>query len=217
MCASSLGELMIEKFIARSACIALVLAGATASAIAQSTPEQCGAIDDGAERLVCYDLLFRIDRKPSSTSAQSAWETSSETSRIDDTTNVFMTLESSDTFPRRFGGSAHGTMIVRCMENTTSIIFRMGDHHLADLQNYGRVTYRIDDAPAKTQRFVESTDNRALGLWNGGAAIPLFKTLFGAENLLVQITPFGESPITVDFPIAGIEDEIKPLREACNW
>jgi type VI secretion system protein VasI len=209
---------MIQKFIKRSACIALMLAGGTTVAIGQTTPEQCGAVDDGAERLVCYDLLFRVDRKAPTASSQSRWVVSSETSRLDDTTNVFLTLVSSDTFPRRFsGGAAHGSMIVRCMENTTSMIFRMGDHHLADLQSYGRITYRIDETSAKTQRFVESTDNRALGLWNGGSSIPFVKALFGAENLLVQITPFGESPITVDFPIAGIEDEIVPLREACGW
>lgn len=195
----------------------LVLAGACGAATAQNTAEECGAIDDGAERLVCYDLLFRIDRSSAQSGPDSQWSVRTDISRIDDSTNVFMTVQSTDTFPKRFGGEGRGTMLVRCMENTTTVYFTMAGHHLADLQNYGRLTYRIDDAPAQSKRLTESTDSQALGLWNGGSAIPFIKSLFGADNLLVQITPFSESAITVDFPIAGLEEEIAPLREACNW
>ncbi|WP_417585083.1 type VI secretion system-associated protein TagO [Pelagibacterium sp.] len=195
----------------------LLFVGLSGATLAQDTAEQCGAIDDGAERLVCYDLLFRVDRSAEQSGPESQWTVRTDVSRIDDSTNVFMNLSSSDTFPKRFGGEGRATMLVRCSENTTTLYFTMGGHHLADLQNYGRVTYRIDDAPAQTKRFTESTDNQALGLWNGGSSIPLIKSLFGAENLLVQITPYGESAITVDFPITGFEEEIAPLREACNW
>lgn len=185
---------------------------------AQDSADQCAAIDDSAGRLICYDLLFRVDRTEALQSTQTNWKNRTDTSRIDDSTNVFLSLRSSDDFPSRFGGGMeHGYMLVRCMENTTTVYFSMGEHHLADLQSYGRVTYRIDSAPAQSRRFLESTDNRALGLWNGGSSIPFIQELFGAENLLVQITPYGESAITVDFPIAGLEEAIKPLREACHW
>lgn len=190
---------------------------ACVGAYAQDSAEQCAAIDDGAERLICYDLLFRVDREIEVSPAKSNWEVRTETSRIDDSTNVFLTVQSSDTFLDRFGGAGRGYMLVRCMENTTTVYFSMGDHHLADLQGYGEVTYRIDSAPAQSRRFRESTDNRALGLWNGGSSIPFIRELFGAQNLLVQITPYGESAITVDFPIAGLEEAIIPLREACSW
>lgn len=185
---------------------------------AQSTPEQCAAIDDGAERLICYDLIHRVERAPVDDPVQSEWNVRSDISRIDDSTNVFMNLQSSDSFRGRFrSGEAHATMYIRCQENTTSLYIVMGGHHLADIQNYGRVTYRIDSDPAQHRSFTSSTDSQALGLWSGGNSIPFIRQMFGADNVLVQITPFSESSITVDFPVSGLEEAIAPLREACNW
>lgn len=198
--------------------IAFLFCGSAMPLHAQKTPEQCAAIDDGAERLICYDLIHRVERASVPDTLESEWRVRSETSRIDDSTNVYMTLQSSDTIPGRFSrGSAHATIYVRCLENTTSLYIVMGGHHLADIQGYGRVTYRIDDAPAQSKNFSSSTDSQALGLWNGGSSIPFIRQLFGASNLLIQITPFSESPITVDFTVKGIEEAIAPLREACNW
>jgi hypothetical protein len=71
----------------------------------------------------------------------------------------------------------------------------------------------ISDAAAKTKSSDESNDNEALGLWSGGAAIPFIKELFGATTLLVRATPFNESAVTAELPIAGLEEAIKPLRE----
>lgn len=62
-----------------------------------------------------------------------------------------------------------------------------------------------------------STSNRALGHFSGGKAIPLIKRMLGKEQMLTRFTPFGESAVTANFPIKGVEEAIKPLREACKW
>lgn len=42
-------------------------------------------------------------------------------------------------------------------------------------------------------------------------------SLFGNESSLVQVIPYGESPITAEFNISNLEDVIEPLQKACNW
>ena len=104
------------------------------------------------------------------------------------------------------------------MENTTSVYITTSGCHLAssEYNDYGHVTYRIDHEPAETRGFSESTDNRALGLWSGGEAIPFIKSMFGRNNLITRFTPFSESPVTARFSIAGLEDAVAPLRELAD-
>lgn len=139
----------------------------------------------------------------------------SETSKFDDRTNVFLTTQSEEALSCRFN-SGTATLVVRCLENTTSVVLVTGCH-MADLGSYGKVEYRIDDRRASSVRMRESTDNKALGLWRGGQAIPFAKRLFGADRLLMRFTPYGESSMTASFDISGLEEAIKPLREACHW
>jgi len=63
----------------------------------------------------------------------------------------------------------------------------------------------------------ESTDNKALGLWSGGESIPVIKKMFGKKQLIARMTPFSESPITVEMDITGLDAAIEPLRTACGW
>jgi type VI secretion system protein VasI len=63
---------------------------------------------------------------------------------------------------------------------------------------------------------VVSRDHASLGLWNEAASIPLIKSLFGAERLLVRARPYSEDAVTAEFAIGGLEDAAKPLREACG-
>ena len=63
----------------------------------------------------------------------------------------------------------------------------------------------------------ESTDNRALGLWRGGESIPVIKSMLGKRRMIVRATPYGDSPFMAEFIIAGLDEEIEPLRNACSW
>ena len=171
-------------------------------------------------RLKCYDSATEFGKKNEANAiAQNTgkWLVRKETSDIDDSQNVFMTISSNEKVLGPFSnGSAPAQILIRCMENTTSVVLIMNDHFLSDIQGYGAVTYRLDEKKAANKRLQVSTDNKALGLWNGGSAIPFSKALFDHSNLLVKVTPFNESPVTVNFDITGLEDAIAPLREACG-
>lgn len=151
---------------------------------------------------------------------RSPWQVSEEVSPMDDSKNVYLVTRANEAQPGRYGRSvAHPTLYVRCVENTTALVLNMDGHFMASSQyhTWGHVDMRIDDQQAFTKSMRESTNNRSLGLWNGGNSIPVIRQMFGADQLTMRATPHGESPMTMTFDISGLEEEIAPLREACHW
>lgn len=200
---------------------ALVSAFAFAAPVkAAEKPEECAAMQDGGERLICYDAIFRVQTsvEPPRTQSSSKWTVETEKSKIDDSKSVFLLLESDDDVPSRYGRApSKASLVVRCMEGKTAITFQFADHFMAESGGYGDVTFRVDDKKAFTKGLRESTDHGALGLFSGPTSISLIKALFGGNRLIVRAMPFNESALTVSYSIANLESEIKPLREACKW
>lgn len=187
---------------------------ALSAGAAQSNAE-CAIVHDDARRLECYDLAWR--KTVAAPPAKGDWRVRVETSRLDDSKNVFISLTSTNTQSKRFGGEEAGTLFIACRENTTSLFFIFGGNFMADNAGGGRITYRIDDRKAQSRGFLESTDHEALGLWSGGTAIPFLKQVFGAKTLLIRAVPLSESALTYDYAVADLEEAIAPLREACHW
>ena len=146
----------------------------------------------------------------------SKWVVRSSTSEIDDTTNVYISLESNEPIVGRYGKSGPMTIFIQCRENTTMLYVHFNGHFMSDYRN-GTITYRLDDRPAQNKAMQESNDNSALGLWKGGSSIPFIKQLFGHDTLLIRATPHSESSITGKFSIGGLKEKIEPLRKSCNW
>ena len=181
-----------------------------------ASPEDCAKIIANEARLTCYDDIYGVtESRPAPT--MSKWSKDIRENQMTDDRDVFLTLKSEDTVVGRFSGAGYGRLYLRCMENTTAVQFAVGDHFLADVQGYGRVEYRLDDAPMRKRNFTESTDNSTLGLWNGGRAIPFIKEMLGHDKMIVRITPFNESPKVMTFAISGIDTEITDLRATCGW
>lgn len=175
----------------------------------------CVGISNPDDRLNCFDAAFTEVSEPVSISG--VWNVRVENSQLDDSKSVFMQVISEEPLRGRFGSMEYGSMMIRCRENTTSVFIFFGGHFMADIQGKGRVDYRIDSAPPRNVNMAASNDNNALGLWRGNQSIPFIRSLFGGDRLLVRATPFSESPVEMIFNIGGLEDQIAPLREACNW
>lgn len=176
--------------------------------------EECADISNDQRRLACYDAEYRPATEHK---AVSEWIVNEQTSPIDDSKTVVLRTESMEPVMGRFGRNSRPSLILRCHENTTVMYLSFDEHHMADSQGYGRVTMRVDQQDAVRRDMLASTDHKALGLWNGGRSIPVIRTLLDADVLTVRVTPYSESPITVQFPVGGLEEAIVPLREACNW
>lgn len=177
----------------------------------------CLSIQGNLDRLECYDREAGYAPQTSATTnSVGDWLVSTETSKIDDSTNVFLSLTSEEHTNCRYKPNAHSIHIA-CRENTTSLWVFFGECFMSSIQGKGRVTYRLDADSAKNRNFQESNNNMALGLWNGGQSIPFIKEMLGRERMFVRATPFSDSTVSAEYNISGLDEAIKPLREACNW
>lgn len=177
----------------------------------------CVSIENSEERLQCFDQAFATPEEPTTPDIESDWSVRTDVSPLDDSKSVYLSVTSMSPIMGRYGRLETGTLYIRCFENTTSLFTLWGGHFMSDNRGGGRVDYRIDDNPAAHVSMQESSDNEALGLWNGGVSIPFIKRLFGGEKIFMRASPFNESPVEMTFNISGLEEAIEPLREACGW
>lgn len=198
-----------------SAILAIVIT--LSSGLHAQDASSCLSIESSEERLQCYDQAFKTPEEPTSPEFSSDWSVTTDVSPLDDSKSVYLSLTSTSPIMGRYGKFESGTLYIRCFENTTSLFTVWGGHYMSDNRGGGRVDYRIDDNPATHVSMQESSDNEALGLWNGGASIPFIKGLFGGEEIFMRASPFNESPVKMTFNISGLKVVIEPLREACNW
>jgi len=194
----------------------------------------CAAQDATAARRQCLDdLLVRFgyrtvpapkaasidpapplgSRRPSG--SFKAWSYRTETSRVDDSTSIILLLPARDLARDRVGRTFRFELSIRCAEGTTSVAFDF-DGLVVSAQAAAAVHWRVDSRPPGTIAMQRSSDNRSLGL-SGDDAIPFIETLFGGQTLVIQANPLSGSQMVAEFPIAGIEEAIVPLREACDW
>lgn len=178
----------------------------------------CATVTNDLDRLACYDRESGRTTTPVVTQGEGKWTVRTDKNKLTDQTDVFLSIDSDDTVNCRFSSGERVTLVVRCYENRTSLILNTGCHMTSSRYNdYGDVTYRIDQEPSKTVGMQESTDNRSLGLWSGNRSIPLIKQMLGKTQMIVKMTPYGNSPIMATFQIAGLDKAIEPLRKACSW
>lgn len=196
-----------------------VTAAASANSVVADDLSGCGEISSDLDRLACYDKVSGRTPAAQFQSPAGKWGVRVDKSQFKDTTDVFMSIASDDPINcGRITGPAYAKLYLRCHENTTAIYISTQCHLTSSRYNdYGKVEVRIDDAPSRIISMDSSTSNDSLGLWSGGQAIPLIKSMIGKDIMLTRFTPYGESPVTARFQISGLEEAIKPLRESCGW
>jgi type VI secretion system protein VasI len=146
------------------------------------------------------------------------WVITSDKSALDDSVSVYVSLDSTTRIPAQYQSyTLPATLLLRCQEGSTAVLFGLGDHFMADIQSFGRIDYRIDDRKASHLSTLADTSNKFLGLWSGKRAIPFIKSLFDGSKLVARITPFNESPFEVTFDITGTKTAVADLRKACKW
>lgn len=200
------------------------------SSVYSAEPSQllkCSAIKDGVNRLACFDDLAKTEQKnadnhatknlSSNESKSNNWNLSISQSKIDDSETVVLMTDAKEPVPGRFKQKAIPTLVVRCLEKTTSSYINFDGLFMSDNAGHGKVTFRIDKDKPFTQNLTVSNDHKALGLWNGNLAIPFIKRLMAGEALIVQATPYSETSVMLTFDISKLEKEIEPLRKACKW
>jgi len=198
-------------------CILTTVAMPAFTRTAQADLQECLEIENSLDRLSCYDKETGYAPEITETTVSTGnWTVRSETSKMDDSTNVFLSLISDEQTNCPYKSGAH-SIHMACRENETNLWIYFGDCFMSSIQGKGKITYRLDSESAINKNFRESNNNMALGLWSGGRAIPFIKQMLGHERLIVRATPFSDSKVTAEYTIDGLEEAVKPLRKACNW
>jgi type VI secretion system protein VasI len=169
------------------------------------------------DRLSCFDALAktlgvsqpRVTAQPAARGT-GKWIVRTETSPIDDSKNVYLTLEANETISGMIGWE-RPSLVLRCKEKKP-VAYIAWNVYLG-LESTSILT-RLDNEPATTSTWSISTDNKAA--FYGDEAMPFIDTLAGHTRLLAQVTPYGEAPALVTFSLSGLNEAAKLLHKACS-
>jgi type VI secretion system protein VasI len=177
----------------------------------------CAAKSNSLERLVCFDDLAKtagpMQEQESKTLGK--WTIETDVSKFDDTKSVSLSLAANEKINGWLGKSYLPALNIRCRERKTEAYIDFGMSPAAETELYDAATlqFRIDKQPPFKAIATKSSDGNVLFLKD---PMSFIKRLLKAEHLLVRFTPFSSSPQEASFSIAGLEQAIVPLTEACK-
>ncbi len=179
---------------------------------------KCAAESNSLKRLECFDALSNhlgVASPKTSNAAISKWNVKKETSPIDDSTNVTISLDAETSISGWPGKKYTPMLVMRCKENKTDFFIVTGMTPQVEYEtDTATVTLRLDKEKAINYRTSKSTDGEALFF---SQSINLIKKISKHSTMLFQFVPFNSSPAITTFDLRGLPEAIKPLREVCKW
>lgn len=173
-----------------------MLAAPASPVLAQSAGSDCAAISGDAERLACYDAVFRTGGVPSVAATVAA-------------------LESEQLIPARPSGRAPATMTVACESGQLSIAFAFAGNTMSALGNDAGITLQYDLQAARSRTLPVNGTNTAIVMGASDGAEAFLQGLEGATNLTVRVTPVSSRSLSVRFRVDAFMPAIAPVRAAC--
>lgn len=221
---------MNEKNILLLASIALAVfpsamfAQNSSSGEVVGSPEACHVFEDASERVDCYDQLTGYSSEEIASVGQPTipsetdplgdqWQLQTESSALDDRTDVWLSVDSSNTQPNQVNRPERARLYARCMNNSTNLFIVFNDY-TSDNQN---VRYRIDEGEVASAWMQTMNGGDGIGIWSGGTAIPFIRRLFDGENLVVSYRSYTNNSLEFVFDISGLRERIPVLAQNCGW
>lgn len=225
---------MSMKQLVQAVAFSALSGTASATVVELALLNQCAERSDGQARLDCYDKVVSDARgssvsqptpllKPNQMEAPAPpkaggtgkWKRAIETSPIDDSKTVTLTLAANSQIKTRLG-SEQPLLVARCMEGATDAYIAWGTFITT-----GEIalTIRFDKEPARLLDTSMSTDHTAtfIGPASQLNQLEFLKKAANHTTLLVQVTPYGESPVMTTFDLTGLATVLPELRAACKW
>ena len=187
-------DLRVLKFLLA---FAIAAAMAVAPALAQTAAAQaaqCVAIADDAERLACYDALFRADGEPAEA----------------------IVVQSARMIPAQPTGRDFAKMTLACPAEGLDVSFEFAGQLVSNTGDIAAVTFQLDQGGTTVRTMSASEDNRLLRFASARDAGAFVDGLEGATNLKVRMTPVRQRSVTVDFRLPDVAEQIAALRAGCR-
>ena len=134
---------------------------------------------------------------------------------MDGSKTIFLTLQAQAPITIWLGEKTP-ELVVRCKESKTDVYVvtdTAAQPEYGSYDTYG-VRIRIDDRPARLQRWSQSTDNVALF---SSDPVTLAKQLSAGGRLRFEFTPFNASPAVAEFNLQGLRDVLPEVATTCHW
>ena len=111
--------------------------------------------------------------------------------------------------------SVRPALVVRCSSKSAEVfVFTESAAKIEAGSDDHTVTFSIDDQPAVTQRWADSTDHDGLFAPDG----PTFaQRLMHARTLRFEFAPHNAGPAVVHFNVNGLRDVLDPAAKECGW
>jgi type VI secretion system protein VasI len=175
---------------------------------------KCSAIEGDLARLECFDNLSRSRglNKPQnitpSITGKGDWHIFIDKNPVDDTRTVHLGLQAGSEHSR---GDETPLLIIRCKSNETDLYIVWHDY----LGSEAYVLTRIGDEKAETKEWSLSTKSEATIY--PASPIAFIKKVMTHDQLIAEVTPYNENPVTLIFKTTGLVNAIKPVQETCHW
>lgn len=188
---------------------------AFAESLSISTIGSCKSINDNEQRLACYDAAFEVNTSVVETNSKSKWVITEEVSPIDDSKTVMLSLKSDSPIKSDFS-QVIPTLNIQCKERETD--FYINFNIFLSTHDIKPITRIDSDKAVNGVEWYISTDYKALFYPGSQKKINEFiKTLIDKKKFFIQVTPFSKGSVNTTFDLTGLDEAIKPVREACNW
>ena len=140
------------------------------------------------------------------------WVVFEDTAEIDDSPRVL-----ANTFGSSLSFGDNRLLLLQCVENQTRVIFQVDENLTADPRiSRVRVDFRIDDGPARSERWGTSTTGTAAGLW-GGDSVEMIRSMLGHESIYIRVADSRNRQHDETFDIRGVDDVAERVAAACGW
>jgi len=187
----------------------------TLSAFAQDLKTEiakCASIENSVERLTAYDALAKdlgvAEPAILKTEDHGKWALRTSVSPIDDSKIYIFSLTANEFLSV---GHKSITPILTARYNDGNLEIFISYNDLFIGTDSTQVTSRFDKEEALTIAWAISTDHETVFMPLTNFSKLQGPMMKGAKTLVVRLTPYGESPVTSSFDIAGFDEASGPI------
>ncbi|WIJ24552.1 hypothetical protein [Devosia sp. RR2S18] len=164
--------------------------------LAQPNGVACATIEADAQRLACYDEIFRPGGEIPISDG--------------------VVLPSEQLIPARPSGRAPATLTVACEAGTLNVEFAFAGNELSASGRDAGISLQYDLQRSRSRTLPVNDTNTALVINGTPETLEFLSGLVGTTNLTARVTPINSRSLTVRFRLNDFLDRVAPVRTACG-